>query len=352
MKIQDVDKNFKQEEVALSANNKIFQIPCEPFELYGVYFDEETDRFVRMPTNIAENINESVKILHSNTAGGRLRFSTDSKTITLQVTWPNISLGNKMPISGHSGFLIQEETKGEPQMFKLLCPEFESHKGFTASAKLKGGKLRNYTLWFPSYNDVSSLTILLDPDAEVAAGLPHRDQLPILYYGSSITQGGCASRPDNCYQGHIYRWSNLDFINLGFSAGALGEQEMAEYAATIPCSIFVCDYDHNARSSEHLEKTHYNFYKTYRQKNPTTPIIFMTSPDFYAGDIKRLEAIRSTYTRAKDNGDTNVYFIDGRELLAGQDVAQCTVDGIHPNDLGFYRMAKRLYEVVEPLLQD
>lgn len=351
MKIQDVDKNFKQEEVALTTKNKTFQIPCEPFELYGVYFDKETDRFVRMPTNIAEQVNENVKILHSNTAGGRLRFSTDSKTITLQVTWPEIALGNRMPISGHSGFLIQEETPGEPEEFKLFCPDFESHTGFTASVNLKGEKLRNYILWFPLYNDVSSLTISLDQDAQVAAGLPHCEQLPILYYGSSITQGGCASRPDNCYQGHIYRWSNVDFINLGFSAGALGEQIMAEYVASVPCSIFVCDYDHNAPTAQHLENTHYDFYKTYRTKNPATPIIFMTSPDFVFRDIKRVEAIRSTYLRAKEDGDANVYFIDGRELFGDQDAGRCTVDGTHPNDLGFYRMAKKLYELIEPLLQ-
>ena len=351
MKLQDIDKNFKQEEAVLEKENQTFQIPCAPFELYGVYFDAETNRFQRMPTKIAENVNENVKILHSNTAGGRLRFSTDSKTITLQVTWTELSLCNRMPHSGNSGFVIQEETEGEPREFSLFCPDFENHKGFTASAGLKGGKLRNYVLWFPSYNDVSSLTISLDADAQVAGGLPHRPQLPILYYGSSITQGGCASRPDNCYQGHIYRWSNVDFVNLGFSAGALGEQTMAEYVASIPCSIFVCDYDHNAPTAAHLEKTHYDFYKTYREKNPTTPIIFMTSPDFAFRDTRRIQAIFTTYQRAKAAGDDCVYFIDGRELFGEEDRMQCTVDGIHPNDLGFYRIARKLYAYIARLLR-
>ena len=121
---------------------------------------------------------------------------------------------------------------------------------------------------------------------------------------------------------------------------------MAEYLGKIPCSLFVMDYDHNAPNAEHLEKTHFPFYETFRKLQPDTPILMISMPDCdrIPEQAKEREAIiRKSYRKAKAHGDTNVYFLSGKTLFGKEDRVNCTVDRVHPNDLGFYRMAKKIY---------
>jgi lysophospholipase L1-like esterase len=58
---------------------------------------------------------------------------------------------------------------------------------------------------------------------------------------------------------------------------------------------------------------------------------------------------RDTIAAMRADGDQNVHFLDGARLL-GQDWEECTVDGTHPNDLGFMRMAERLTPALKALL--
>jgi len=118
----------------------------------------------------------------------------------------------------------------------------------------------------------------LDKNARVNGGKKYRDELPILYYGSSITQGGCASRPDHAYQALIAKWNNIDYINLGFSGNAKGEDIMVDYLASMDCGLFVCDYDHNAPTAEYLKNTHYCLYKRYREKQPSWLPLVLVKP--------------------------------------------------------------------------
>jgi lysophospholipase L1-like esterase len=249
--------------------------------------------------------------------------------------------------------MLLEETKKGTKLVKGFLPLFDQQKGFEGSAdcNIKGGKTLDYILYFPLYNGVNSLEIGLDEGASVGHGRVYRDIKPILYYGSSITQGGCASRPDNSYQALISKWNNIDFINLGFSGSARGETVMVDYLKNIDCSLFVCDYDHNAPTADHLEKTHYALYESYRKARKDTPILFLTRPDYKAGQNeceRRERIVRETYERAKAQGDNNVYFIAGRTFFT-TDRQNCTVDGCHPNDLGFYKMAKKIYAKMQEI---
>lgn len=161
--------------------------------------------------------------------------------------------------------------------------------------------MHDYVLFFPLYNDVDSLVVALEKGSDVAPFNPYKQVLPVVYYGSSITQGGCASRPDNSYQALISKHTNVDFFNFGFSGNAKGEQIMAEFLSKIPASLFVMDYDHNAPDAAWLKRTHYNFYKKYRENNATTPILLVSRPDYkHAPDgEERLRIIKNTYKRAK-----------------------------------------------------
>ena len=121
---------------------------------------------------------------------------------------------------------------------------------------------------------------------------------------------------------------------------------MVDYLASIDCSLFVCDYDHNAPNVEYLKETHYALYERYRKARPNTPILFISRPDYEYGEdgADREKVIRQTYLRAKKQGDKKVYFIAGKTLYGNEDRENCSVDSCHPNDLGFYRMAKRIYK--------
>ena len=210
---------------------------------------------------------------------------------------------------------------------------------------MQGRKKREFILYFPLYNDVVSLSVFLDKDAKIYEPQKYRDVKPILYYGASIDQGGCATRPDSSYPAMISKWNDIDFINLCFSGNCKGEPLMAEYAAGIDCSLFFMAYDGNAPTAEFLRKTHYKFYEIYRQRRKDVPIVFLSVPHDSRPDWKeRQEVITETCRKARENGDENVYFIDGHVLFGDKDREICTVDGVHPNDLGFYRMAEKIYE--------
>lgn len=264
----------------------VYHIPCEPFDLYGVFFEKETNRFVRMPSETARAVSENVNRLNANTAGGRIRFSTDSDVVSVRVTYRDLTSAPHISFLGRCGFILLEEREEKNVFVFSFMPGYYGNdkeeiteNGYAVTKRIPGGKIKNYILYFPNYNDIASLEIGLKENAFVGHGKAYRDRKPILYYGSSITQGGCAGRADNSYQALISKWTNIDFINLGFSGACIAEEKMADYLGTLDCSVFVCDYDFNAPNPEYLEKTHFRLYQRYREKRPDTPIVFLSNPD-------------------------------------------------------------------------
>jgi hypothetical protein len=138
-------------------------------------------------------------------------------------------------------------------------------------------------------------------------------------------------------------------VNLGFSGCGRGEPAVAEAIAGLDLAVFVLDYDHNAPTVAHLESTHAPFFNIVRSGNPSLPIILMSRCDFHGSpaDVERRDAIRRTYASAVAAGDTRVWFVDGETLFGTEDREACTVDGCHPNDLGFYRMFRTVLPVLE-----
>lgn len=354
MDIRKIDKNF--DNVSVSSDGMVrYSIPNENFDLYGVFHDGE--RFLRMPADIAEKTSSGVAWLNTNTSGGRIRFTTDSEKIEIAATYPKIVQMTNMALTGSCGFVLIDETNPEkPVHARTYKPaNYDEAQGFTQCIAVNPScEMRSYTLFMPLYNPVDTLTIGICDGANLEHGRKYRDIKPILYYGSSITQGGCSSRPDTCYTSLISSWSNTDFIDLGFSGNGRAEQVMADYLSTIDCSVFVCDYDHNAPNAEYLEKTHHNLYETFRKKQKNTPIIFLSKPDIeHDPNVeKRFKVIEKTYLTAQKNGDKNVYLIKGYELFDSNiERHLCTVDGTHPNDTGFYLMAKRIYKTLKEIIK-
>lgn len=211
--------------------------------------------------------------------------------------------------------------------------------------------MEDVTLWLVRNEELESVEITFPDDAEIEAPTPYKYG-PALYYGSSITEGGCCSSVTNSYNALLSRWLDLDYYNFGFSGNAYGELEMADYINTIDFNLFVYDYDHNAPSVEHLQKTHEPFFLRVREKNPDVPVLMLSRPnfDYSQSAAQRRRIIEQTYFNAIKRGDDKVYYIDGESFFGQKDRQLCTVDQIHPNDLGFYRMAKVILPVMKEIL--
>lgn len=321
----------------------------QPFTVFGTY-GQKNPEFLRMPSEIAKTVSKNVEILHTHTSGVRVRFQTDSPYIAIRAELPSPTLYNHMPQISSAGFdLYAMRADGFQYAGTFIYRQPRKDFQYEAILNTGGGCLCEYLINFPLYSPVKNLNVGLKQGSIIQKCRAYQNNKPVIFYGSSITQGACASRPGNCYQNFLSRKLDMDYINLGFSGSCLAEQSMAEYISGLDMAVFVCDYDHNAPDPAYLERTHAVLYETVRKRQPLLPYIMLSRPN-PAKDPqdsrKRLNIIRATYDMALSRGDQNVYLIDGAHLFEGDQWDACTVDGGHPNDLGFYRMAK----AIEPVL--
>ena len=354
-KTEDLDTNLKLSTNIPKQDIAFYDAALPPIQLYGLQKASRDTCFLRMPPEIAKNTSDGVNALNAFTAGGRVRFSTDSSYIAIKVKMPAVHPMYHMPTSGVSGFDLYIDAPAGSYFRGVLPPDYSFTGGeFEAWIDLGERVLRSYTIHFPLYDNVDQLYIGLQERAQVSSGLAYTYDKPIVYYGSSITQGGCASRPGLSYQNMISRRLNVDHINLGFSGNGKAEDAIVNYMATLDPLIFVSDYDHNAPSLDHLDHTHRNLYQTVRAAHPELPYIMISKPDFLTKDcIARRKIIHDHFMEGIAQGDRNLYFIDGESFFGSTyDKGDCTVDGCHPNDHGFALMAERIGNVINMILKE
>ena len=351
-RLEDIDKNFR-----LSADiprDYILRDPREaPFSLWGLVPNADRS-YCRLPLGLIPECNEGVQELAWHLAGACVRFSTDSDG--LAVVWTLRDRGN-MPhfaATGQSGMELFEESDGGVTAVKTVIPQMEDGLGCRADQSafvpLKGG-MRHYALYLPLYNGLTTFHLGFAPDSRVEEGRAPRVTRPLVFYGSSITQGGCAQKVGSCYTTILARRLDAAQINLGFSGSARGEESMARYIASLDMSAFIMDYDHNAPDAAHLRRTHGPFFRLIRAARPELPIILASKPDYDNNPAEsrlRRQVIIDTYARALSEGDRRVYFVDGQSMFGPRDRALCTVDGCHPTELGFLRMA----DAFEPVIRE
>lgn len=352
MDIKKIDKNFRIETDIDKADIVFYDCRDSRFEIHGVIAPaDDNDIFRRMPQSIADSTNDGVKGLNTHTAGGRIRIKTDSPYIAIKFETVNADRMAHMPCSGSMSFDMYEKIEGKETYIKSFITE---NREFEGVYDFTDAKMRELTLNMPLYGGLKSVFIGLSNKAKCEKCTPYTYDTPVVYYGSSITQGGCASRPGNSYQAMISRRFDCDYLNLGFSGSARGETVIAEYIATLDMSIFVYDYDHNAPNTEHLAATHKPMFDIIRKANPELPVVMVSRPNNCGGiedTNRRFEIIKATYDAAVAAGDKNVYLVDGRHIMDGIADSDGTVDGCHPNDLGFYCMAQRIGEVLEEIFK-
>ena len=353
---ENIDQNFKLPTVTGKQDIVFYDVRRAPMRLYGLQPPVDGESFCRMPRDVAAATSEGVNILNTFTAGGRVRFSTDSRYISIKVKMTTTHPIYHMATTGSRGFDLYVDTPAGSYFRAVLCTDIGFGGGeYEAIAELgeTNGEMRDYTIHFPLYDNVDELYIGLQESAKVGSGATYAYDKPIIYYGSSITQGGCASRAGLAYQSIISRQLNVDHINLGFSGNGKAEPAIVDYMATLDPLIFVSDYDHNTSSHPHLDESHRRLYEKVRAAHPDVPYVMISRPDFFHMDSNgRRKIIMDHFMEGIAKGDRNLYFIDGETFFAAEyDKGDCTVDGCHPNDRGFALMAEQIGSTLRMILK-
>ena len=338
----------------------VFNVRKPPFRIHGLFEPQTPGMFRRMPQNIAENTSKRVRLLHTNTAGARLRFATDSDYLAVGAVYPTMEFpsARTAAFAGAGAFCFDLYVDGKHQ--RVLWPETLVQRGSVMSFDIPDGqyeasvsfyekKLRQITLCFPSFVNISDVFVGIRKGAMLESGQEYRNRKPVVFYGSSITQGACASHSGNLYQNILSRKLNFDYINLGFASGAKAEDSIIDYLCGLEMSILVFDYDHNAKSPEFLESTHLPALRKLRCAHPDIPFILLSKPNRHAGEsdaYQRISIIEASFRALQKDGNGPVHFINGQEIFLSHDPEMMTIDGTHPTDIGFYCIAEALEQVI------
>lgn len=347
MNVSELDKQMAP--LAGTKSPMIWYDPVlQPFRLAGFPWYERESVFRRLPL-MAPGELPDVDQLANCTAGGQVAFQSDSNQIAVRVELLNRANMNHMPATGQCGVDLYT---GLPfsQRFHSVSKYDQTQTSYELLLFDHSDKqTRNFTLNFPLYQGVKKIQIGLTLNASLATPSPWSMHGRIVIYGTSITQGGCASRPGLAYTNILSRALNMEIINLGFSGNGRGEPEAIRLVSNVhDARLFVLDYE--ANSGGQLANTLPEAIRILRGKHASVPIIVVSRIAFSADathteSFRARETSRAMQAKLVDNlrreGDTEIYFVDGAPLL-GADFDECTVDGVHPNDLGFMRMARQL----------
>lgn len=311
----------------------------------------------RLPAYLKDSIRKELWDLGKNSAGVAVRFRTDSKKITARWEVLNNMWMNHMTPTGIKGLDLYAWQDGRWVFVGSARP---GHAQGTFTSTLMSnmdGQMREYMLYMPLYDCATKVEIGVLGSASLEypeLSAPVREK-PVVVYGTSITQGGCANRPGMAYTSILSRKMNREFINLGFSGNGRLDPEIARIMAQVDASCYVLDNMANC-TTPMLDKLE-DFVKILREAHPDTPILLLGNAHYTyirfntvsAKDVKEKDERLVELFRRMRTTDKNLYYVPGDDLI-GQD-EEATVDGTHFTDLGFMRMSDNLYPVLERLVR-
>jgi len=314
----------------------------------------------RLPAKAKGIVREPVWNLSRDSAGMCVRFVTDATVVQTRWTLRSETLAlPHMPATGVSGLDLYVRTeKGGWRWLSVGRPTKFPVNSVDLVKDIAAGR-REFLLYLPLYNGVQSVELGIPKDSTIAKAGPWGPgtRKPILFYGTSITQGGCASRPGMVHTAILGRWLNYPVINLGFSGNGKMEQEIADLLAELDPAVYLLDCLPNMTAAEVIERVE-PFVRTLRKAHPKTPIVLVEDrsyTDSFLVTSKRQRnldsraALHSAHERLVAAGVQNLYYIPGETLLG--DDGEDTVDSSHPTDLGFMRQANAFRPVIEKALR-
>lgn len=325
----------------------------DPFRIDGFCWLERDGRYRRMPVTPDWPLRPEVDHLADATAGGQIRFRTDSGRVAVRVKLAGPPNMNHMAATGQCGFDVYVGEFGDARYWGTARPTLDSDEYSATFFTTPNRTMRTIALNFPLYQGVAEVEIGLDPDAAVEAPPAHQRPGKVVVYGTSITQGGCATRPGMAYPAILARRLGMEVVNLGFSGNGRGEPEVARTLAQLDdVACFVLDYESNVREVEDLRTTLGDFITILRERHAEVPIIVTCKtqriqeqydPDALENRLAKRAVQAEIVDARRQAGDTRIEFLD----LGGHDLTEGSVDGVHPSDLGFLQLA----DLVEPALR-
>lgn len=320
----------------------------------------------RLPARAEKLVRQDVWDLSQHSAGLMLRFKSDADQIIIRYKVSGEKAMSHMPATGVSGvdlYAISTDGKG------LWCSGRYTF-GDTIEYRFKGltpndnyhQKGREYRLYFPLYNSVQWMEVGV-PAAAFFNPLPVRKEKPIVVYGTSIAQGGCASRPGMAWPAIVGRKLDRPLINLGFSGNGRLEKEVTDFIAEIDAKMYVLDCLPNldasdASKSEQVKNLIIQSVQELRQKNLSTPILLVEhcgfsdeaiNPSHKLSYTALNQAQRLAFEQLKSEGHNSLYLLSKEEIGLSMDA---TVDGIHPNDLGMQQYADAYEKIIRKILDE
>ncbi len=322
----------------------------------GRGWSDTKDFFNRLPARAEGRVPEEVWALSANTAAMVVRFVTNSPGISVRwsLTSPQLTMSH-MPSTGVSGVDLYVRHEGKWRWLAIGVPRAEDNETELVLDLPPGN--REYALYLPLYNGVKSLEIGLADGVTMQAPPPRaRGARPVVFYGSSITQGGCASRPGMAYPSIVGRSLDAPIINLGFSGSGKCEHEVSDLLAELDPSLYVIDCMPNMDAEDVDERLRY-LLSVLKRAHPGTPVILVENlvyeNEFIRGDEQQPTEIKNRILRGifqelAVSWNGGLHYVTC-EALIGTD-GEATVDAVHPTDLGHLRMARILSSAAERAL--
>ncbi len=304
--------------------------------LIGQGFDNPQVDFGRLPAGM--EFRNGLTSLGTNSAGLALRFSTNSKTIAVKWTLRHNSIMDHMAFTGIKGLdMYKLNDKGQWSYTGTARVNGNDAAHFAVVAKNLAGNMDEYMTYLPLYDGVTSLEIGVDKGAVIETPkknnlIKNKDVKPIVFYGTSITQGGCASRPGMAYPAILGRMLNRETINLGFSGNARLDFSIAKAITQLDAEAVVIDCLWNC-TPQIVTDSAYRFLSHIAKAKPQMKI--------YMLETLKYAEWKTVYKQLIKDGYKNIVYVESSDFI-GKD-GEATVDGCHYTDLGFHRFANALY---------
>lgn len=325
--------------------------------LEGQGWKEVKDPFDRLPAKAEGVVRKAVWDLSRHSAGIAVRFVTSSKTIHARWTVRNARLAMPhMPATGVSGLDLYVRSARGWRWVANGRPEKQENEQVLLR-DWPGGR-REYMLYLPLYNGVTKVEVGV-PEGETVEAAPARGPgvTPVVFYGSSILQGGCASRPGMAYPAIIGRRLDWPAINQGYSGNGKSEIEMAALFTELDAAAFVYDSLPNLTAEEARERVE-PFLRALRKARPEMPLVLVENAiyaDFAYSETRRAliteknRVLRAAYEKLRKEGEKRIYYVRAEKLYG--DDGEATVDGTHATDVGFMRMAEEVGSVLKRVVK-
>ena len=334
------------------ASDNMKWIDGRDLPIEGRAFNDTEHYYDRLPSNVTANVNSGVRTMKHHTSGMLFRFSTDSAKLVFKWVPYNTRLSmDHMPATGVSGIDVYRFDAAKGRWRYVKTGRITSATGASLSLDWTPGTPCLVNL--PLYNGIREFTLGIEQEASVSPLPPRASGIekPVVFYGTSITQGGCASRPGMSFVNIIGRNLDVPVVNLGFSGSGLMELEMSEHLAAIDASCYVLDCVWNMRNmtTDAFLNRYEPFIRNLRAKRPDVPIVMAGKSDVYCGEpIDKDESVRALYERLVAEGWTNLVHLPKDGMYAGD--FEGTVDGTHANNWGMVSLAAAYGRAVKQAL--